>query len=169
MTSTAPWQSFLYSSGIFSTFNRRYFSVFMRIIFSLLFVASLSACGGGGSSGGLSLDTPGDTPKAPPSELVPDADPAPGEQGQKVVVLEWDKPDARENGEYLENYEIGGYEIRYRTSEQEDYEVVTIEDGSIERYEFADSVNAVEFEIAAYDTDGLYSVFVPLNGREEVL
>ena len=137
----------------------------MRIIFPLLLVISLSACGGGGSSGGLSFDpqTPSDTPKSPPDELVPDGD------GEKVLVLEWYPPDERENGDHLEEYEIGGYEIRYRSSEQEDYEVVEIEDGLAERYELNNLSGPVEFEIATYDTDGLYSIFVPLTAREEVL
>lgn len=142
----------------------------MRIIFPLFFVVVLSACGGGGSSGGVSFDPqiPGDTPKVPPTELVPDTGPAPDVTGQKVVVLEWDKPDERENGDYLEESEIGGYEIRYRQPGQEDYETVIIDDGLVEKYEFTQPAGTTEFEIASYDTDGLYSVFIPLTGREEV-
>ena len=105
----------------------------------------------------------------PPTELVPDTGPAPDVDGQKVVVLEWDKPDERENGDYLEESEIGGYEIRYRQPGQEDYETVIIDDGLVEKYEFTEALGTTEFEIASYDTDGLYSVFIPLTGREKVL
>lgn len=139
----------------------------MRIIFPLLLVIFLSACGGGGSSGGVSFDpqNPDDIPKAPPGDLVPNPD----GDGQKTLVLEWSPPTARENGEYLEEHEIGGYEIRYRSSEKEDYEVVTIEDGMTDEYEFTNLTGTVQFEIATYDSDGLYSIFVPLTGREKVL
>lgn len=147
--------------------------MFIRIILPLFLVVFLAACGGGGgsSAGGVSFDPqdPSDTPKTPPSGLVPDHEPTPGGDGQKVVVLEWSPPTERENGEYLEEEEIGGYEIRYRSSEQEDFEVVTIEGGMTDEYAFTDLAGPVEFEIATYDRDGLYSIFVPLSGREEVL
>src|SRR5690625_6902392 len=96
----------------------------MRIIFPLFFVVLLSACGGGGSSGGVSFDpqTPSDTPKVPPTELVPDTEPPPDVDGQKVVVLECGKPDERENSDYLQECVLGGYEIHYRQPGQHDSE-----------------------------------------------
>src|SRR5690625_7746245 len=88
--------------------------------------------------------------------------------GQKVVVLEWDKPDERENGDYLEESEIGGYEIRYRKPGQEDYETVIIDDGLVEKYEFTQPAGTAELENASYDSAGLYSVFITLCERETV-
>src|SRR5690625_1764277 len=105
----------------------------MRITFPLFFVVVVSAWGGAASSAGASVDPqiPGDTPTVPPTERVPDTGPAPDVDGQKVGVLEWDKPDERENGDYLEESEIGGYEIRYRKPGQEDYETVIIDRKSV--------------------------------------
>lgn len=145
--------------------------MFIRIIFPILLVLSLSACGGGGSSGKVALNpqTPNETPKNPPTEQAPDRKPVPDKDAKTVVVFEWDRPDGRENGEFLEIDDIGGYEIRYRSSKQDDYAVVKIDDGLAEVYRFTDLTGAIEFEIATYDTDGLYSVFVPLTGRKEVL
>ncbi len=79
-----------------------------------------------------------------------------------LVRLEWDAPQSRENGEYLELYEIGGYELRYRKAGESDYEVIPVEDGATESHEFDDLSGQYEFSIAAYDTNGLYSEFVNL-------
>jgi hypothetical protein len=79
------------------------------------------------------------------------------------VVLMWSPPTERENGEYLLDTELGGYEIRYRKSELEDYEVIVIENGLITEYEFTDLDGDFEFEIAVFDSSGLYSVFVAIK------
>jgi hypothetical protein len=55
------------------------------------------------------------------------------------VSLYWDVPNQRENGEYLDITEIGGYEVRYKL--KGDY----------------------EFQIATFDTNGLYSGFVGID------
>ncbi|WP_024461922.1 fibronectin type III domain-containing protein [Marinimicrobium sp. LS-A18] len=80
-----------------------------------------------------------------------------------LVRLEWDAPQSRENGEYLELYEIGGYELRYRKAGDSEYEVIPVEDGATESHEFDDLSGQYEFSIAAYDTNGLYSEFVNLS------
>lgn len=80
-----------------------------------------------------------------------------------LVRLEWDAPQSRENGEYLELYEVGGYELRYRKAGDSEYEVIPVEDGATESHEFDDLSGQYEFSIAAYDTNGLYSEFVSLS------
>src|SRR5690606_21347961 len=50
------------------------------------------------------------------------------------VTLEWSIPDARENGEYLELDQIGGYELRYKKATDTEYTTIVIEDGSVDSY-----------------------------------
>lgn len=109
-------------------------------------------------------------PNAGISPIVPDDDAEPKspptvDEADGSVVLMWSRPEQRENGDYLEGDEIGGYEIRYRTSEQDDYEIITIDDGWQVTYEFTDLVGPVQFQISAYDRDGLYSKFVDIRPR----
>ena len=79
-------------------------------------------------------------------------------------TLEWTPPSARENGQYLELGEIGGYEIRYRRANESRYQTVTI-GARATRHTFTDLMGDYEFEIAAFDTDGLYSNFVTIRSR----
>lgn len=79
-------------------------------------------------------------------------------------TLEWTPPNARENGQYLELSEIGGYEIRYRRANESQHQTVTIEPGAT-RHTFTDLQGDYEFEVAAFDTDGLYSNFVTIRSR----
>lgn len=79
-----------------------------------------------------------------------------------VVRLEWDRPEFRENGEYLEGDEIGGYELRYRQVGQEEFQTVIVNDGWDEAHELGELVGRYEFTIAAFDNNGLYSEFVNL-------
>lgn len=80
--------------------------------------------------------------------------------------LEWTPPDQRENGEAMTADEIGGYEIRYTVGDETFRTVVP--DGSATGYDVAGLDPAVvpgatTFEIAAYDTNGLYSEFVEIE------
>ncbi|MDQ2076189.1 fibronectin type III domain-containing protein [Marinimicrobium sp. ABcell2] len=148
--------------------------MFKRITFPLLLVALLSACGGGNSSG-LTFDNPNETTQNQnePTDLTSNEPTDPGleqtVEGQKVVVLEWVRPTERENGDFLEGEEIGGYEVRYRLPGEEEVQSVMIPDGWVERYEITLISEAYEFEIATYDSEGLYSDFVQLQGREQIL
>ncbi|MAN51413.1 MAG: hypothetical protein CMG77_05830 [Marinimicrobium sp.] len=80
-----------------------------------------------------------------------------------TVRLEWDRPEFRENGEYLEVDDIGGYELRYRRLGEEDFQTVVVESGWEEDYEFSDLEGSYQFSIAAFDNNGLYSEFVNLS------
>ena len=79
------------------------------------------------------------------------------------VVIEWYIPTERENGDYLELYEIGGYEIRYKLTSAQDYESVVIDDGTVDHYDMGELSGSYEFQIANFDVNGLYSEYVPIN------
>jgi len=79
------------------------------------------------------------------------------------VELDWYIPDQRENGDYLDITEIGGYELRYKQKSSTEYQTITIEDGYIDTYYFDYLNGEYEFEIATFDKNGLYSSFVPIN------
>lgn len=87
----------------------------------------------------------------------PEPDPEPDTMD---VTLYWNTPQERENGEPLDTNEIGGYEIRYRLV-GEDFESVVVDDATVDQYLFSDlATGDYEFEIAVFDTNGVYSEFV---------
>lgn len=79
------------------------------------------------------------------------------------VTIEWFVPTARENGDYLEIAEIGGYEIRYKLSSQNQFKSVFIKSGDADKYQLGYLEGDYEFQIATYDTNGLYSEFVAIK------
>lgn len=81
---------------------------------------------------------------------------------QKSAKLTWTHPNQRENGQYLELDEIGGYEIRYRKSTDSRYTYILINSNKVTEYTHADA-NDTEFEIAVFDTNGVYSRFVKVT------
>lgn len=111
------------------------------------------ACGGGGGSS----DAP--TSRSDNKEIN-----APGES---QVELSWYIPDARENGEDLEVYEIDGYRIYYSTADTsvQEGEIVTINDPQTTEYTF-ESLPSGDYRlaIATVDTQGLQSAL-----SEEIL
>ncbi len=82
-------------------------------------------------------------------------------QAAGAVHFDWNIPTQRENGEALAEYELGGYEIRYRKVPDTEFTYITVEALQTE-YLFEWLVGSYEFEIAAFDINGLYSRFVPL-------
>lgn len=92
---------------------------------------------------------------------------APGAEAQEpdLGYIEWQTPTHRENGEPLAPEEIGGYEIRY-TVEGELYSTI-IQDRDATGYDVSGlepaPSGATTFEIAVYDTNGLYSEFVGIE------
>lgn len=80
------------------------------------------------------------------------------------VQLQWNIPTRRVNGDPLYDYELGGYEVRYRKLPATEFTYVTIEAWKSE-YIFTWLEGAYEFEIAAFDNNGLYSQFIPLKPR----
>lgn len=81
------------------------------------------------------------------------------------VTLTWSSPNARENGEYLELDQIGGYEIRYKRTTDSSYTVKVIPGSRTNSINLGTLTGTYQYEIAAYDTNGLYSTFVPIKPR----
>lgn len=79
------------------------------------------------------------------------------------VVIYWSIPTFRENGEYLDITEIGGYELRYKLKSEESYHTIHIDSGFTDTY-FFDYLNGeYEFQIATFDNNNTYSEFVTIN------
>lgn len=82
------------------------------------------------------------------------------------AVLRWAVPTERENGEPLAVEDIGGYEIRYRSGDADESNSVIVPDGSATSFTLNELTDAAyTIEVAAYDTDGLFSEFVQINYR----
>lgn len=136
------------------------------------FVAPLltTACGGGGGGGsanptGNNKPDSGTTSSMMQSSSVASSASSQASSTPKIngpVLLSWEVPSMRENGEALALEEIGGYELRYRADGGEEYTKVVIEGGYTDSYYFNHLEGYLQFEIAAYDTNGLYSRFIPI-------
>ncbi|MGS2724267.1 fibronectin type III domain-containing protein [Porticoccus sp. GXU_MW_L64] len=148
---------------------------FSRLLVLLIFTSALVACGGGGgdsassgNSGSGSGQTPAPTPQptpdpdpAPQPTPDPDPDPAPNPQPATFsATLSWNIPSNRENGDSLELYEIGGYEIQYKLASDSQYTSVLVNDETRDNYEITGlSAGTYEFRIATFDIDNVYSQF----------
>lgn len=82
-----------------------------------------------------------------------------------LVSLTWNVPNKRENGDYLDITDVGGYELRYRLLTTTNYTYVTISDPWTTRHNLDLPQGAYEFQIAAFDKNGLYSQFVKLDAH----
>lgn len=79
------------------------------------------------------------------------------------VGLSWAPPDKRENGEYLNITDVGGYEIRYKKATDTKYTYISITDAWTNTYNFAWLEGDYVFQIAAFDKNGVYSPFVDIH------
>lgn len=93
---------------------------------------------------------------APPTEAVVLKGP---------VDLCWTQPILREDGEILDLDELGGYELRYKFKEDPVFTYMRIQDPGKTEHRFNWLEGDYEFQIAAYDRDGVYSNFVNLTRR----
>lgn len=80
----------------------------------------------------------------------------------KGGYLRWSHPRERENGLFLELDEIGGYELRYRQHSLDSYKSIIISGSSTNTYNIEGLATNLDFEIAAFDTFGLYSEFIAI-------
>lgn len=78
------------------------------------------------------------------------------------VLLLWDAPISRENGEPIQPADLGGYELRFKRNDQADYTYL-ITGPAENNYLFEYLEGYYEFQVAVYDTNGLYSRFIPLT------
>lgn len=79
------------------------------------------------------------------------------------ATIEWAHPISRANGSYLNLDEIGGYDIRYKTAASSTYTHIDISGNWTTSYFFPTSLLGLTFEIAVYDTDGIYSDYTAIN------
>lgn len=78
------------------------------------------------------------------------------------VLINWSPPTHRENGDYLDIAEVGGYQLRYKLKGATDYKRIEIKDGYTDSYYFDYLKGDYVFEIAAFDSNGIYSDFVAI-------
>lgn len=81
----------------------------------------------------------------------------------QALTIIWSHPNQRENGTFLELEEIGGYEIRYRKPTDSRYTYITLNGNRTNEYIFTGNTAGLEFEIAVFDSRGLYSRFVKVG------
>ena len=79
-----------------------------------------------------------------------------------ALVLYWTAPTRRANGDYLDINDVGGYELRYKLRDQSNFTYIKIPGGFNDSYYFNYLEGDYEFQIAAFDVNGLYSSFVPI-------
>ncbi|HOY24331.1 MAG TPA: carbohydrate-binding protein [Cellvibrio sp.] len=79
------------------------------------------------------------------------------------VGLRWMAPSQRENGDFLDITEVGGYEIRYRLASANTYSYITINDAWTNQYNFPWLEGEYIFQIAAFDKNGIYSNFTNIT------
>lgn len=72
-------------------------------------------------------------------------------------------PTQRENGDYLDITEIGGYELRYKLKGDSNFTTINIKDGFTDAYYFDYLQGEYQFQIATFDKDGLYSDFIDID------
>lgn len=100
------------------------------------------------------------------TEVTPNSsEPPPIESGELEtgsVILYWSAPFQRVNGELMDDAEIGGYEIRYKEAMGSSYTTILIADAGTEQYliENISSPDTHIFEVAVFDTEGIFSDFV---------
>lgn len=76
-------------------------------------------------------------------------------------MLYWAQPVERENGDTMAISEIGGYEIRFKTSGQDKYTSVIVTGNSLTQYNIKlPNFESAQVEVAAFDTNGVYGNFV---------
>jgi hypothetical protein len=81
------------------------------------------------------------------------------------LTLTWSNPTSRENGQYLELDEIGGYEIRYKKATDSVYTTVVINNNHTNNYSMSQTSGSYVYEIATFDSTGLYSTFVAIQPK----
>ena len=142
-------------------------SRFTKVLISLLLVAQLVACGGGGEDSSPVV-TSSPTPSSPaPSSPAPSS-PAPSSPTPSTPVvtgsatLSWTAPVARADGSPLSLADIEGYRIYYGTSAGNYPNSVDINDGTAEQLTLRDlPVGTYHLVMTTYDTAGRESVFSP--------
>jgi hypothetical protein len=76
--------------------------------------------------------------------------------------VSWVPPNARENGDALYQNEIGGYQLRYKVCGASGFKYLDIPGSSTTTYFLDATIAGYLIEIATYDSNNLFSDFVPI-------
>jgi hypothetical protein len=79
------------------------------------------------------------------------------------ITTSWAPPTQRENNEPLPAAELGGYELRYKKASDTAWTNIRLPKTATSHVLRGQPMTNYEFQIAAFDTKELYSVFVPLT------
>lgn len=79
------------------------------------------------------------------------------------VGISWIPPDKRENGDFLDITDLGGYELRYKKATDTEYTYISINDPWKNTYNFEWLEGNYVFQIAAFDKNGVYSPFIDIQ------
>ncbi len=82
---------------------------------------------------------------------------------QTTTTISWIHPDKRENGQFLELDEIGGYELRFKEITSATYTHLTLHGNATNSYTTNLFPIDGDIQIAVFDTNGLYSDFIPIH------
>lgn len=82
-----------------------------------------------------------------------------------AVQVYWRPPKQRLNGDFLDITELAGYELRYKRKSDTRYTSIIIDDAYVDAYYFNNLEGEYEFQLAAFDVNGIYSTFVPIQPR----
>jgi len=85
------------------------------------------------------------------------------DKAQQGTDLSWSHPTERENGEYLELNDIGGYELRYRQNSLDTFKYIVVNGSQTTTYSLGSLASDNDYQIAVYDINGLYSNYVPIS------
>lgn len=89
-----------------------------------------------------------------------------------TATLYWSRPTSRENGAVLTLQELCCYEIHGRDAQNKRVWTVVVP-SKADRHTYLvnipDALGVVRFEVAAADTNGLYSRFVPVEKAKPLL
>ncbi len=84
---------------------------------------------------------------------------------QGDVTLYWAPPTQREDGTTIAGTELGGFLIRYKLKTDANYIHIDINNSSAISHILINLTGDYEFQIAAYDSNNLYSTFVALSPK----
>lgn len=86
-----------------------------------------------------------------------------GINSSEQLTLSWILPSARENGEFMNADEIGGYEVRFLELDGRVARSLTVNDATQTRLNIGQNSGTYLYEIAIFDKNGLYSLFIPIE------
>lgn len=139
---------------------------FSRAAGTVILLSSLVACGFDFDDVSQSNSTADASPTAveqiseaaSPAENVNTSDPQ--TDASFDATVSWDIPTERENGEALPLSEIGGYEIAFRKTDSEQFDVLIVDDHTAQSLVIENlAAGEYEFKIASFDSNGMYGQY----------